>query len=80
MGSIKRYLQWVKPYKWPIIGTILIGIVKFTIPLLLPLVIKYVVDDIIGAKGLTVADKNEQLLYIMGGMLFLFLALRPPIE
>ncbi len=80
MGSIKRYLQWVKPYKWPIIGTILIGIVKFTIPLLLPLVIKYVVDDIIGAKGMTVADKNEQLLYIMGGMLFLFLVLRPPIE
>lgn len=80
MGSIKRYLQWVKPYKWPIIGTILIGIVKFTIPLLLPLVIKYVVDDIIGAKGMTVSAKNEQLLYIMGGMLFLFLVLRPPIE
>ena len=80
MGSTRRYLQWVKPYKWAIIGTIIIGLLKFAIPLMLPLVIQYVIDDIIGGDGLTKAMKNEKLLVIMGIMLFIFVVLRPPIE
>ena len=31
--SIKRYMKFVKPYKWLIILTIVIGIIKFAIPL-----------------------------------------------
>ena len=33
MGSIKRYLQFVKPYKKQIALTISVGILKFSIPL-----------------------------------------------
>jgi len=80
MGSIRRYLKWVKPYKWPIIGTIIIGIIKFAIPLLMPLIIKYVVDDIIGNDLMTSTEKNEHLLILMGIMLIVFVILRPPIE
>lgn len=80
MGSIRRYLKWVKPYKWPIIGTIIIGVIKFAIPLLMPLIMKYVVDDIIGNDIMTTAEKNEQLLILMGIMLIVFVVLRPPIE
>ncbi len=80
MGSIRRYLKWVKPYKWPIIGTIIIGVIKFAIPLLMPLIMKYVVDDIIGNDLLTAAEKNEKLLFLMGIMLIIFVILRPPIE
>ena len=80
MGSIRRYLKWVKPYKWPIIGTIIIGVIKFAIPLLMPLIMKYVVDDIIGNDLLTTAERNENLLFLMGIMLIIFVILRPPIE
>lgn len=80
MGSTRRYLQWVKPYKWPIIGTIFIGVFKFTIPLLIPLIIKYVIDDIVGNDALSIADKESKLLLIMGVMLVLFVIVRPPIE
>ncbi|MGN1400060.1 MAG: ABC transporter ATP-binding protein [Bacillus sp. (in: firmicutes)] len=80
MGSTRRYLKWVKPYKWQIIGTVIIGIIKFAIPLLLPLVIKYVVDDIIGNGSLTAAEKNQQLMMIMGAMFIVFVVLRPPVE
>ena len=80
MGSTRRYLQWVKPYKWPIIGTIFIGVFKFTIPLLIPLIIKYVIDDIVGNDALSLADKESKLLLIMGIMLVLFVIVRPPIE
>ena len=76
MGSIRRYLKWVKPYKWPIIGTIIIGVIKFAIPLLMPLIMKYVVDDIIGNDLLTTAERNENLLFLMGIMLIIFVILR----
>ncbi|MGM7724159.1 ABC transporter ATP-binding protein [Metabacillus sp. Hm71] len=79
MGSVKRYMGFVKPYRLQIAGTILIGIIKFSIPLLLPLLIKYVLDDIIGGDG-TADEKTKTLLLIMGGMFVLFVVVRPPIE
>ncbi|UOR13325.1 ABC transporter ATP-binding protein [Halobacillus amylolyticus] len=80
MDSIKRYLKFVKPYKGKIILTVLIGVVKFSIPLLMPLIIKYVIDDIINAESLAQSEKIDQLLLLMGGAFFVFFILRPPIE
>ncbi|MBM6616453.1 ABC transporter ATP-binding protein [Bacillus suaedaesalsae] len=80
MDSIKRYLKFVRPYRWLIIITILVGIVKFTIPLLIPLLLQYVIDDIINGETLSVEEKKSQLFYILAGIFFLFLVVRPPIE
>ncbi|MFS0674645.1 ABC transporter ATP-binding protein [Ornithinibacillus sp. 179-J 7C1 HS] len=80
MSSIKQFMEYVKPYKWKIFWTILIGIVKFAIPLLIPLILKYVIDDIIGNELWTDSEKLTNLLWIMGGSLMVFLVLRPPIE
>nr|WP_080429086.1 MULTISPECIES: ABC transporter ATP-binding protein [Bacillus] len=76
---MKRYMQFVKPYKKQIFVTVLIGIVKFSIPLALPLLLKYVVDDIIQGGG-TANDKTTSLFTIMAIMFALFLILRPPVE
>ncbi|WP_186576706.1 ABC transporter ATP-binding protein [Aquibacillus kalidii] len=80
MDSIKRYLSFVKPYKWKILLTVLIGIFKFGIPLLMPLIVKYVIDDIIGAEQMTNAEKLSELYWLVGGAFLVFLVLRPPIE
>ncbi|MGM0974391.1 MAG: ABC transporter ATP-binding protein [Bacillota bacterium] len=80
MDSIKRYLKFVKPYRLQMIGTIIIGIIKFAIPLLIPLLIKYVIDDIIGNDALSQSDKNSTLLMVMAVMIALFVIARPPIE
>ncbi|WP_342429943.1 ABC transporter ATP-binding protein [Neobacillus sp. FSL H8-0543] len=80
MGSVRRYLQFVKPYRLQIIITIVIGILKFAIPLLIPMLIKYVIDDIIGNGTLTNDEKVSHLLLIMGVMIVIFVVLRPPIE
>ncbi|KHE67490.1 ABC transporter ATP-binding protein [Halobacillus sp. BBL2006] len=79
MDSIKRYLRFVQPYKGKIIITVLIGVIKFSIPLLMPLIIKYVIDDIINGD-MAQSEKMDQLLLLMGGAFFVFLILRPPIE
>lgn len=78
--SIKRYLKFVKPYNWQIILTILIGIVKFAIPLFIPYLIKIVIDDIIGAPQLSDAEKTKQLFLWLGGTVLLFFLIRPPVE
>lgn len=80
MDSMKRYMRFVKPYSWEIFLTIIIGIIKFAIPLFIPLLIKIVIDDIIGSETLSDADKTEQLLWWLGGTIVLFFIIRPPIE
>ncbi|WP_077324573.1 ABC transporter ATP-binding protein [Virgibacillus siamensis] len=80
MSSIKQYLTFVKPYKWKIFWTVLVGIAKFAIPLMLPLILKYVIDDIINADNMSDAEKLNHLFWLMGGAFVIFLVLRPPIE
>ncbi|REH88677.1 multidrug ABC transporter ATP-binding protein [Staphylococcus felis] len=77
---IKRYLEFVKPYKWLIFGTIIVGILKFGIPLLIPLLIKYVIDDVINNGAMSINDKMNHLLIAMLIAAFIFVILRPPIE
>ncbi|WP_067728754.1 ABC transporter ATP-binding protein [Oceanobacillus damuensis] len=80
MSSVKQYMKFVKPYKWKIFWTIIVGIIKFGIPLLMPLILKYVIDDVIGADNLSDTDKITNLFWIMGISFAVFLILRPPIE
>ncbi len=79
-SSMKRYMHFVKPYYWQIALTILIGVFKFAIPLFIPLLIKIVIDDIIGAEALSSQEKLEQLYLWLGGTAIVFFLLRPPIE
>ncbi|QKE75156.1 ABC transporter ATP-binding protein [Arthrobacter citreus] len=79
MGSIRRYLKFVKPYRFHIFLTIAIGIVKFGIPLILPFLLKYVVDNIINSH-IPIAIKTSHLIYIMMFAFGIFVILRPPIE
>lgn len=78
--SIKRYLQFVKSYNWQIVFTVLIGVVKFAIPLFLPLLIKIVIDDIIGSPTMSDPEKTKQLFYWLGGTIIVFFLIRPPVE
>jgi ATP-binding cassette, subfamily B, putative efflux pump len=80
LNSIRRYLQFVKPYRLQVIGTIIIGVIKFSIPLMIPMLIKYVVDDIVGSHSLARDEKINKLMFVLGVMIVIFVVLRPPIE
>ncbi|HDE0273163.1 TPA: SAV1866 family putative multidrug efflux ABC transporter [Staphylococcus aureus] len=77
---IKRYLQFVKPYKYRIFATIIVGIIKFGIPMLIPLLIKYAIDSVINNHALTTDEKVHHLTIAIGIALFIFVIVRPPIE
>lgn len=80
LESIKRYLKFVRPYSWQVIGTVIIGLFKFGLPLLIPLLLKYVTDDILLAEGISTEDKKSELILVMGIIIVIFVVLRPPIE
>lgn len=77
---IRRYLEFVKPYKYRIFATIIIGIIKFGIPMLIPLLIKYAIDGVINNHALSTNEKFQHLAVAIGIALFIFLIVRPPIE
>lgn len=80
-NSIKRYLQFVKPYKWLIALTIVIGVIKFAIPLFMPLLMRIIIDDVISpTAGLAPQEATRQLFLWVGGTMLLFFIIRPPVE
>ena len=58
---IKRYLKFVQPYRYRIIATIIVGIIKFGIPMLIPLLIKYAIDGVINNHSLSNSEKFSHL-------------------
>ncbi len=79
MGNIKRYMKFVRPYKFHIVVTIIVGVIKFAIPLITPMLLKYVIDDVINS-GEAINEQVDRLFVAMGIVLFIFVVLRPPIE
>ncbi|GIO66938.1 ABC transporter ATP-binding protein [Paenibacillus sp. FSL M7-1455] len=80
MNHWKSYYRFVKPYtKW-IVLTLIIGMVKFGIPLTLPMILKYVVDDLLLNPQKTLEEQVTQLFLILGGALVLFIVVRGPVE
>ncbi|HBI03573.1 MAG TPA: multidrug ABC transporter ATP-binding protein [Paenibacillaceae bacterium] len=72
-------MLFVKPYwKW-IILTIIVGIIKFGIPLAMPLLLKYIIDDVLLAK-LSMEEKINSLTTVIIGVFILFTVVRAPIE
>ncbi|WP_339214126.1 ABC transporter ATP-binding protein [Solibacillus sp. FSL W8-0372] len=80
MDSIKRYMRFVKPYKMLLFLTIVIGILKFAIPLFLPWLLQIIIDDILLKDGLSTEEKTRQLFTWIGIALVVFFIIRPPIE
>jgi ABC-type multidrug transport system fused ATPase/permease subunit len=80
LDSIKKYFRFVKPYWKMIYATIFIGILKFGIPLAIPLLLKYVIDDLILTEALSKEEKINQLAWIMAAAFFIFTVIRGPIE
>ena len=73
-------MVFVKPYWKEIMITIVIGILKFGIPLLLPLVMMYVIDDVIFAEAMSQDEKLSILFKLMAAMFVIFVIVRPPVE
>lgn len=63
-----------------IVFTLFIGMIKFSIPLTLPMILKYVVDDLLMNPSMGIEERVSHLMLILGGALILFVIVRGPVE
>ncbi len=79
MNNLKAYFQFIRPYWLLITITVLIGMVKFSIPMTLPFLMKYVVDDLLMGQ-MELEQKLHNLFYMLAGAFVLFVVVRGPVE
>lgn len=73
-----RFLRYVSPYRWFVVLAVLGGIVKFTVPLAVPLVTRHLIDAVFLAPNLSVDQKLASLFWSLGGMIAVFVLFWAP--
>jgi subfamily B ATP-binding cassette protein MsbA len=59
---IWRFLSYVAPHKWYIVGATLAGCLKFLIPLLFPLTLKYITDVVLVQHPAAVSEPTNHVI------------------
>ena len=73
-----RFLAYVRPYwKYILIGAIG-GVVKFTVPLLVPQITRYLLDQVYLNETMARQEKINEILWYLGGMVALFIVVWAP--
>ncbi len=73
-----RFLRYVSPYKHLVILAILAGVVKFTVPLLVPQLTRHLVDNVFLSQTLTVKEQLNQLFFFVGWLTAMMMLLWAP--
>jgi len=77
-GNLIRFLAYVRPFTGYLFLAVLGGIVKFTVPLLVPQVTQHLLDNVFLNHSLTAAQKYHELFIYIGGMVGLFVFVYAP--
>jgi ATP-binding cassette, subfamily B, putative efflux pump len=73
-----RFLGYVKPYWKDVLFGTLGGVVKFTVPLLVPQATRYLLDSVFLSTALSPAEKIHELLFTIGGLILIFIVFWTP--
>ena len=73
-----RFLGYVRPYRKYLLIGIIGGIVKFTVPLLLPQVTRHLLDNVFLNEVLTSQQKIHALFWYAGGLMAVFVFIYAP--
>jgi len=73
-----RFLAYVKPYRGAVLLAALGGVVKFTLPLLVPQLTRHLIDNVFVNQALAASEKVEELFFYAGIMIGLFVIVWAP--
>ena len=74
-----RFLTYVSPYKKYVAAAAIGGIVKFSVPLLVPEITRHLLDDVYLNPALTTDEKTRELAFYVGGMMAIFVIFWSPL-
>lgn len=73
-----RFLRYVKPYAWFIVLAVVGGIIKFTVPLLVPQLTRYLLDDVLLNGTLDAQARWREIVRLLGAMILLYVVVWAP--
>lgn len=73
-----RFLHYVRPYTKYVILAIIGGVVKFAVPMLVPLIIRHLFDNVFLSDSMTTEQKQGELIFYLGGLVGIFLFVYAP--
>src|SRR5262245_31586425 len=62
-SPLRRFLAYVKPYRALVAGAAFMGILKFCLPLLFPLALKFITDDILSDQTQPARDATSEFFF-----------------
>jgi ABC-type multidrug transport system fused ATPase/permease subunit len=74
-----RFIRYVKPYIGYIILAAIGGIGKVCVPLLVPQVVRHLIDDVLLSQAMSVAQKGTEFLFWIFGMVGVFIVVYIPL-
>ncbi len=77
-SNFTRFIRYVAPYKHFVVYASIGGIVKFTVPLLVPQATRHLLDDVFLNANLTTDQKLQELLMLIGGLMVIFVVVWMP--
>jgi ABC-type multidrug transport system fused ATPase/permease subunit len=77
-NNFVRFLAYVRPYTKYVVIAALGGIVKFTVPLWVPQITRYLLDNVYLNPALSVEAKLRELFMYVGGMMVVFVVFWAP--
>jgi subfamily B ATP-binding cassette protein MsbA len=73
-----RFLKYVRPYAFLVALGALGGIVKFVLPLVIPYVVRHLLDNVFRNESLGFDEKLGELYFYLGGMALVFIFFYAP--
>ncbi len=71
---LRGYIRWLWPYRWRIFGVLGLALISAGLAMVLPLVTRYIIDDVLGDSSHTAAERMGRLWTVCGAMLLLLVA------
>lgn len=71
-NNLFRFLAYVKPYRWTLFCSTLIGIIKYNLPVLFPWILKDVIDNALAGKKSVTGLSFDQLMLFSIGLFLLY--------
>jgi len=77
-NNFLRFLGYVAPQKWLVVLAVFGGIVKFTVPLAVPLLTRDLIDHVFQSQSMPMEQKLSTLFLYLGGMIGVFVLFWAP--
>lgn len=73
-------MKYISPYRNKLSLALLFGLLKYGFTLIIPLILKYIIDEVILSESVNQQEKFEMLLFSIGSIFLIILIFRPIIE